>query len=109
MANNIHVGDWGTKITATITGEDGSIININLATTKELIFKRSDGTIFTKNGVFEAGADGSDGKFHYMTVDGDIDMGGDWSVQPHVIGPDYEYYADPVDVTIDDNLEADPV
>ena len=83
--DEIHVGDAGTELIGTIldTCDTRAVADISAATTKEFVFKRPDGTTFTKTAVFVT--DGSDGQIRYLSVAADFDMAGWWRIQGHVI------------------------
>mgnify|MGYP001567167843 FL=1 len=77
------VGDIGKDIEVTVM-EDGAVLNISTATTKELIFTHADGTTKTFAAAFVG--TGTDGKIKYTTVlTSDFDKPGRWQVQWHVI------------------------
>tara|TARA_R110000744_G_scaffold143369_2_gene255213 strand:- start:536 stop:865 length:330 start_codon:yes stop_codon:yes gene_type:complete len=82
-----HVNDIGTVFRVTVydttsTGES-EVANISGATTKTLVFGRSDGTTFSKLAVFTT--DGTDGKIEYASIDGDLNKAGTWSIQAYVV------------------------
>jgi hypothetical protein len=79
----IHVNDVGTVFEATVEDENGTVLAIGLATTKEMVFQRPDGTTVTKTAALST--DGSDGKMRYIAVSGDLNMAGAWKVQGHVV------------------------
>lgn len=77
----IHVGDTGTSIRILVT-EDGDPVNISSATVKKLKFLKKDKTTLVVDASFLT--DGLDGYLEYKTVDGDIDMAGQWKVQAYL-------------------------
>ncbi len=81
-----HVNDIGTifRVTVNDTTSTGSatIADISTASTKKFIFKRPDGTTFERTAVFTT--DGSDGNIQYISVDGDLNVAGTWSLQAYV-------------------------
>ncbi len=83
MANEeIHIADIGTVFE--IEFKDGTTtVNISTATTKNIIFCKSDGTKDTKAGVFTT--DGTDGLLRYTTVANDLNISGLWKIQGHII------------------------
>lgn len=87
----VHVGDIGTDFDATFLSQcdPRTILDISAATTKEMIFKKPDGTKLTKAGTFVT--DGSDGILRYTTISGDLDQAGWWEVEGHVITPGGEW------------------
>jgi len=82
-ANEIRVGDIGTKFQVTI--KDGaSVVDISSATsTKQIILKKPDGTKLTNSATFSS--DGTNGVMYYTTVDGDLDVAGIWKLQGKVV------------------------
>ena len=84
-----HVNDIGTIFRVTVydtTSTGGSTVaDISTAETKQMIFKRPDGTTFTKTAVFTT--DGSDGNIQYISVDGDLNVAGTWHLQAYVVTP----------------------
>lgn len=83
MSAQIHVDDVGTVFKATIKDEDGAIVNVSTASTKEMVFHKPDGTPVVKTAVFAT--DGTDGVIKYVTVTDDTDQDGDWQVQGYVV------------------------
>ncbi len=80
--NEIHLNDIGTVFEVTVQ-DDGVIVDISGATTKEIIFKKSRGEVVTKSAAFTT--DGVDGKMRYVAVAGDLDERGQWELQAHVV------------------------
>lgn len=80
--NEIHVGDVGTTIEVTLT-EDGSIVDISTATTKEIKIKGPHGAVNTKIATFVT--NGTDGKLEFVSVAGDFNRDGVWRIQAKVI------------------------
>ena len=75
---NIFVGDIGTVFEATIK-ENGVVVDVSTATTKELLFLRPDDSTITATAQFTT--DGTDGKIQYTTQAGDITIPGVWKWQ----------------------------
>lgn len=90
-ANEIHVGDIGTIFRTTVK-EGSSVLDISAATTTQLIFRRPDGTSFTKTAEFTT--DGTDGKIEYPTIAGDLDVAGNWSWQSYIVMPSGSWHTD---------------
>lgn len=82
-----HVNDIGTIFRVTIfdtTSTGGSVIaDVSGASAITYTFRRPDGTTFNKTGTFTS--DGTDGKVQYVTVDGDLNGAGTWSVQVLIV------------------------
>lgn len=74
----------GVAIVATIK-EDGIVVPIDAATTRQLIFRKPSGSTITKDGSFVT--DGTDGKIQYTTEAGFLDQSGAWDVQGYVVFP----------------------
>lgn len=77
------VGDIGTLIKATIIDENEAVVDVSSATTKQLIFKKSDGSTLTANADFFT--NGTDGIIQYATVSGDISVAGTYRFQGYVV------------------------
>jgi hypothetical protein len=89
-ADEIHVGDVGTQFL--ITMHDGeTVIDVSSAATKELRFKKPNGSVIVKNASFVL--TGADGRIQYFTLPGDLDLDGYWKVQAHVVMPTGEWYS----------------
>lgn len=82
-AGEIHVGDIGTVIIFTITDQDGAIVDVSTASTKQVFLRRPSGSVLTKTASFTT--NGTDGKIQYTTISGDINMAGNWYAQAYVV------------------------
>jgi hypothetical protein len=80
--SDIHKGDIGTVITATIVDESGTAVNLAGATSKKIIFQKPDGSRAEKDLAFAT--DGTDGKVKYTLLAGDVDQSGGWQRQYRV-------------------------
>ena len=78
----VHKNDIGLTFKVTIKDEDDAVKNISSYSTKQLIFKKPDGTILTKTASFLT--DGTDGVIYYTTVSGDLDTVGIWRIQAYI-------------------------
>lgn len=81
MADEIHIDDIGTQFIVTIKDDDVAV-DLSTATTKQLIFRKPDGTKLTKNASFVT--DGTDGKLKYVSVSGDLNEAGYWKLQAYI-------------------------
>lgn len=85
-----HVNDIGTifRVTVYDTNESGGqdIADISDATSITFTFKNPNGATFTRSANFTT--DGTDGKVQYVTVDGDLNIAGTWSIQAFVVTPE---------------------
>lgn len=77
-ADEIHVGDVGTVFIVTIKDGD-DLVDISSATTKSLLFRKPNGDLLTKTASLVN--DGTDGQMKYISVSGDIDVDGTWTLQ----------------------------
>lgn len=81
----IRIGDVGTILRVSITDDDGVIVDISTATTKQIILKKPDTSILTKTASFFT--DGTDGILTYTLIAGDIDQVGRWQIEAYVVTP----------------------
>ena len=82
----IHLNDIGTIFEVIVKDQDDNVVDISSATgahAKLIIFKKPDATKVEKDTIFST--DGKDGKMRYVTVDGDLNLLGDWEYQGKVI------------------------
>ena len=102
----LHVGDIGTVIRATVNDTDSagavSVFNVSGALTKDLIFRKPDGTKLTKNASFYT--DGTDGKLQYTTISGDLDTAGSWNIQAYIVMPSGTWYSSVGSFKVYENL-----
>ena len=103
MACKIHVGDIGTIFEVEIVDCDATVISVQSATVKQIIFRKPDGTTVVKSAVFTT--DGADGLIQYTIVADDLDMSGtNWHIQGFVVLPSGEWYSNYGQFTVWDNL-----
>lgn len=81
MSSEIHQGDIGTKLLITVT-DDGEIVDISSTSFLTIFIKKPDGTTISRPGTLET--DGTDGKMHYITVSGDLDVAGLYKIQGRI-------------------------
>ena len=93
----IYAGNWGHTHTITVTDEDGDIVDVSGATTKEIVFQRRGGSEITKEATFVT--DGTDGQLRYTVESGEEEtvdrVAGSWSRWAHVVFADGEYTSTP--------------
>jgi len=91
-ANEIHVGDIGTRVT--LTFKDGtSAVDISGASTKQVWFRSPSGTAVKLSGVFTT--DGSDGKLYFDSVTNTFSEAGEgWEVQGYVVTATGTWHSD---------------
>jgi hypothetical protein len=82
MAAEIHVGDIGTRFTATIVDADGAPVNVASATLT-MVFQKPNGAVVTR--VPALVTTGVDGKIVYTTIANDLDVAGPWQVQAYAV------------------------
>ena len=78
MAEEIHVGDFGTLFIITVQ-ERGRSVDISSMVEKKIKFEKPDQNIFERNLAFLT--DGTDGKVTYTVVEGDLNVAGEWKLQ----------------------------
>lgn len=78
----VQFGDIGAVFEVTVENEDG-IIDVSTASTKKIIFRKSDGTTLIKTASFAS--DGTDGIIKYVSQEDDIDTLGIWEYQSYTI------------------------
>ena len=101
-ANEIHVGDVGTKLTVVIT-DAGTPVDISTASTKNILLLKPDGkTLLTKAGTFTT--DGTNGSMYYIVVTGDLDTPGEWQIQALVIIGATTFHSDVQTFTVYPNI-----
>ena len=102
----LHVGDIGTVVRATINDTDSagvaSVFNASGALTKQLIFRKPDGTKLIKDASYTT--DGIDGKIQYTTISGDLDTAGAWNVQAYIVTPSGTWYSSVGSFKVYENL-----
>jgi hypothetical protein len=79
----IHVGDVGTALRATIRNQSDEIVDVSAATTLELHFVKPDRTRVTQTATLYS--DGTDGIIEYITETDDLDQAGFWNIQGYVV------------------------
>ena len=104
MAVVAHVGDVGLVIKGTVKDENGAVVSIAAATTKNILLMSPAGAVSTKAGVFPAGETGVEGNLQYATVAGDLSVRGTWRAEIHIITPTREYHSSIHDFEVEDYL-----
>ena len=98
----IHVGDIGTKFEATVK-DDGVVVDISAASTKQIIFKKPDGTVVPRNASLSG--TGTDGKMYWTTTQAtDLDQAGLWQRQGVVALSGGSWHSDVQSFTVYENL-----
>lgn len=78
----------GVAIEKTITNQDGAVVDVSSATTKNIVLKKPSGSLLTKAASLVT--DGTDGKIQYVTISGDLDETGRWEVQADIDVSSYD-------------------
>lgn len=85
MGADVHLNDIGTIFELTILDQDDAVVNVSSAVgagTKVIRFEKPDGSVVSQEAVFST--NGTDGKIRYVSLSGDIDQVGTWSMQGFV-------------------------
>lgn len=90
--NEVHNSDIGTIFRLTIKDQDDSAVDVSAATTKQIIFKKADGTESTEDASFTS--DGTDGQIEYAATSGDLNVNGVWLIQAKVVLAAGTFYSD---------------
>lgn len=98
MPQEIHKNDINTAFRVTIN-EDGQAVDLNTATTKQLKFKKPDRSTLTKTATLY-----NDSTLQYLTVDGDLNQIGDWTVQAFVAIGSGSWHSDTHRFTVYENI-----
>jgi hypothetical protein len=98
----IHKGDVGTIFRLIVTDENGVPIDLDTADVKYIYFQNPSGTKVQKSASFLT--NGADGILQYITIAGDIDKPGVWSVQGYVETSLGKFFTEKVRFTVCDTL-----
>lgn len=96
----IHVGDCPT-FRDVIKDQDGVVVDVSGASTKDMIFRLPDGTASVENTSFTG--DGTDGKIEWTPTD-ELDQVGKWQRQSKVIIAGKEWKAVKKNFTVHEAL-----
>lgn len=103
MPAEIHKNDANTAFRYTVKDENGNVVSLVGAVTKQIIFQKPDGVKLTKTASFVT--NGSDGKIEYATSSGELDVAGMWRSQCFVdLGASGSFYTDITRFKVHDNL-----
>jgi len=102
MAKEIHQNDIGTVFKVTVQNGSGTAVDVSGATTKQLIFRKPDGTNDTQSATFFT--DGTDGILTYTTISGDIDTIGAWQIQANLVLASGTFLSDIAEFAVHENL-----
>jgi len=84
MAEQIHIGDVGTNFEVTVM-EDSLAKDLSTATSVVMRFRRPNNSVVEKNATFVNS--GIDGKVHYISESGFLNVRGPWDLQVVVTFP----------------------
>ena len=101
-AGEVHENDIGTVFKLTVKDQDGVIVDISSASTKQIIFKKPGGNILTKTASFQT--DGTDGIIKYTTLSGDLNEKGIWQIQAYVVITAGTFYSDVLEFKVYPNI-----
>ena len=98
----VHKSDIGTLFKVTV--QDGTTaVDVSTATTKQLLFKKPDGTVLTKTAGFFT--DGTEGIITYSSISGDLNLIGLWTIQAFIIISAKEFHSDIARFRVHRNVE----
>ena len=101
-ANEIRVGDVGTRFEDTVYDQDGVVVDISTASNLDMIFRKPDDTAVVKTAVLTG--DGTDGKMEYTTIADDLDQPREWQRQGLVEVGGGSWRTDIIKFRVHDNL-----
>lgn len=99
--NEIHVADIGTDLRVRLLKQDGTALDTEAATTREIWLQPPTGDRRDKTALAEP-----NGWVHYETVAGDLDQAGWWKLQAFVVTADGQWHSDIVNFRVYPNLAA---
>jgi hypothetical protein len=82
---SIHVGDIGTELVVVIVDENGAAVDVsNVSNTLTIYLKKpgAAGAVLTKSASLDT--TGTNGKIKWVTIAGDLDIDGLWTIQGYV-------------------------
>jgi hypothetical protein len=100
---DLHVEDIGTLIRLTIKENNGAVdFSGSEFVGATLLLQKKDKTVVEF--PLEFYTDGTDGKFKYVTQEGDIDQKGTWKAQVYIQETSGSWHTSIVDLVVEDNL-----
>lgn len=100
--NEIHIGDKGTVLRATIK-DSGTAIDISSASSLYFIFKKPGGTAFTVTASYVNA--GTDGSIQYtIPTTTTLDEAGKWQLQAKIEFSSTQFHSDIYEFTVFKNL-----
>lgn len=102
MSSEIHVGDIGTELRATIYDGD-TVVDLSAATELLFIMRKPDSTVVELTA--DLYTDGTDGIISYVVVSGDFDQVGQYKLQAKVSVDGGTYSSNIVSFKVHHNVE----
>lgn len=96
--STLHVGDIGSVIRLTLK-ENGTVVDISGASTKQIKLQKPDGTSVTKTASFTD--NGTDGQLQYSTQSGDLSVAGRWYAQAYVVLGSWSGHSEKVELVVE--------
>lgn len=98
----VHKNDIGTIFRATVKDQDDTAVDISGASSKQILFRKYDGTTLTKSASFTTS--GTDGKIQWTAIAGDLDTVGDMTWQVKVVLSSGTWYSSLLVFKVVDNV-----
>lgn len=86
----VQLNNIGTIFKVKIKDQDGEVVDVSTATTKQIIFRKPGGDPLTKTASFTT--DGTDGYIQYTSEADDLNELGIWELQTYVVVSPSEWY-----------------
>lgn len=99
-----RIGEVGVALRATFVDQDGTVIDLSSATSKEIRLESPKGVSKQLAGQWPAGEDGTQGNVEGVTVLATIDEIGTWKWQGHATGPSFDIYTEIATFKAESNL-----
>lgn len=100
--SELQKNNVGSIFRKTIVDQDGNVVDISSATTKNFIFNKPGGSQLVKATSFTT--DGTDGKIQYASASGDLDEIGMWSYQAYIVFVSGSFYSNVDSFKVNRNL-----
>lgn len=86
----------------TVEPSVSTLVDISSATEQDITFIKPDGTNLDVTGSFLT--DGTDSISRYVTIDGDLDLAGDWEGQLRIKLSDGQFYSSIIEFEVEEHL-----
>jgi hypothetical protein len=103
----VHLGDVRTEFRVQMKDQDGTVVDISTATTRQLTFRKPNGTLLVKTataGAVDVTKTAALGWMHYLSIAGDLDVIGQWRVQGYVVIGAGSWHSDEYRFVVHGNL-----